>query len=100
MLKLTTLALALVLTMATGCAEHQQMVALTDKCNNGDQTACQQLAQDEAPAPYPPNSTVRVMPAGSGIGTGVPSGVNLGGIGGMGGMGGMGGIGGGVGGVR
>jgi hypothetical protein len=93
MLKLTTLALALVLTMATGCAEHQQMVALTDKCNAGDQTACQQLAQDEAPAPYPPNSTVRVMPAGSGMPPGV-------GVGGIGAIGGMGGIGGGVGGVR
>ena len=89
MLKLTTLALASALTMATGCAGHQQMVALTDKCNNGDQTACQQLAQDEAPAPYPPNSTVRVMP-----GTGMPPGVGVGSFSGVGAIGGVGGVGG------
>ena len=82
MLKLASLALALALTMATGCVAHEQRVALNDRCNNGDQTACQQIAQDEAPAPYPPNSTIRVAPGGGlPSGAGAPTGVNVGGIG-------------------
>jgi hypothetical protein len=90
MLKLMTFALASMLLLATGCAAHEQRVALDQKCNNGDQTACQQLAQDEAPAPYPPNSTIRVFPGG-GLppGAAVPTGVNVGGIGGIGGIGGV-----------
>jgi len=91
MLKLATLVLALGL-VATGCAAHDNRVALNDKCNSGDQNACQQLAADEAPAPYPPNQTVHVGPGG-----GIPAVGNVGGVH-VGGLGGLGGIGGGVGG--
>ena len=96
MLKLATFVLALGLLLATGCAAHDNRVALNDRCNSGDQNACQQIAADEAPAPYPPNQTVRVGPGG---GPGPDVG-NVGGahIGGLGGLGGLGGIGGGVGG--
>jgi len=65
MLKLATFALALGLLLATGCAAHDDRVALNDRCNSGDQNACQQLAADEAPAPYPPNQTVHAFPSGS-----------------------------------
>lgn len=93
MLKLATLALASALLLATGCASHDQRVALDQRCNTGDQDACRQIAQDEAPAPYPPNQTVRAMPGG-GLGPDVsvpagPSGgphvggINIGGIGGL-----------------
>ena len=103
MLKLATLVLALGL-LATGCAAHDQRVALNDRCNSGDQNACQQLAADEAPAPYPPNQTVHVGPAGSIPDVGGVNGAHVGGlgggghVGGLGGLGGLGGIGGGVGG--
>ena len=62
--KLTTLALASILVLASGCAAHDQRVALQQSCNNGDQNACQQIAQAEAPAPYPPNAPPRMMPTG------------------------------------
>ena len=65
MFKLVTFALASTMLLAAGCAAHDQMVALTQRCNTGDQTACQQLAQDEAPAPYPPSQTVHAFPSGS-----------------------------------
>ena len=97
MLKLATFVLALGL-LATGCAEHDNRVALNDKCNSGDQNACQQIAADEAPAPYPPNQTVHVLPGGSipNVGGGIPGGgVHVGGLGGLGGIGG-----GGVGGIH
>ena len=96
MLKLATFVLALGL-LATGCAEHDNRVALNDRCNSGDQNACQQIAADEAPAPYPPNQTVHVFPGGGipAVG-GIPGGgVHVGGIGGLGGIGG-----GGVGGIH
>jgi hypothetical protein len=64
MFKLTTLALASVLLLASGCAAHDQRVALQQSCNSGDQNACQQIAQEEAPAPYPPNNAPRMMPTG------------------------------------
>jgi len=92
MLKLATFVLALGL-LATGCAAHDNRVALNDRCNTGDQNACQQLAADEAPAPYPPNQTVHALPGG---GPGLPN-VNGGGVH-VGGLGGLSGIGGGVGG--
>jgi hypothetical protein len=76
MLKLTTLVLASVLLVASGCAAHDQRVALEQSCNTGDQNACQQIAQDEAPAPYPPNQGVHVMPAGQ-LSIGLPSGGRL-----------------------
>ena len=90
MLKLATFVLALGL-LATDCATHDDRVALNDRCNSGDQNACQQIAADEAPAPYPPNQTVHVLPGG-GLppNAGAPPGVNgLGGIsvGGIGGGG-------------
>jgi len=98
MLKLATFVLALGL-LATGCAEHDNRVALNDRCNSGDQNACQQIAADEAPAPYPPNQTVHALPGG---GPGLPAipggGVHVGGLGGLGGLGGIGG--GGVGGIH
>jgi hypothetical protein len=94
MLKLATFVLALGL-LATGCAAHDNRVALNDRCNTGDQNACQQLAADEAPAPYPPNQTVHALPGG---GPGLPAipggGVHVGGLGGLGGIGG--GVGGGI----
>ncbi len=65
MLKLATFTLASALLLATGCTAHDQRVALNDRCNSGDQTACQQIAQDEAPAPYPPINTVHAFPSGS-----------------------------------
>jgi hypothetical protein len=95
MLKLATFVLALGL-LATGCAEHDNRVALNDRCNSGDQNACQQIAADEAPAPYPPNQTVHALPGGSvpAVG-GIPGGgVHVGGLGGLGGIGG--GVGGGI----
>jgi hypothetical protein len=98
MLKLATCVLALGL-LASGCAEHDNRVALNDRCNSGDQNACQQIAADEAPAPYPPNQTVHALPGG---GPGLPAvpggGVHVGGLGGLGGLGGIGG--GGVGGIH
>ena len=83
MLKLATLVLALGL-VATGCAAHDNRVALNDKCNSGDQNACQQIAADEAPAPYPPNQTVHALPGG-GVpdATSVGGGVHVGGLGGI-----------------
>jgi hypothetical protein len=96
MLKLATFVLAFGLVLATGCAAHDNRVALNDRCNSGDQNACQQIAADEAPAPYPPNQTIHALPGGS-PGPNVPNvpggGVHVGGIGGLGGIGG-GGIGG------
>jgi hypothetical protein len=95
MLKLATFVLALGL-LATGCAEHDNRVALNDRCNSGDQNACQQIAADEAPAPYPPNQTVHALPGGGPGISGIPGGgVHVGGLGGLGGIGG-----GGVGGVH
>lgn len=91
MLKLATFALASALLLATGCASHDQRVALDQRCNTGDQNACQQIAQDETPAPYPPNQSVRVMPSGSLSNLPVPpgpagsphiGGINIGGLGG------------------
>jgi hypothetical protein len=64
MFKLTTFALASMLLLAGGCAAHDQRVALQQSCNNGDQNACEQIAKDEAPAPYPPNQAPRMMPTG------------------------------------
>src|SRR6266436_2213017 len=88
MLKLATLVLALGL-VATGCAAHDNRVALNDKCNSGDQNACQQIAADEAPAPYPPNQTVRTAPGG-----GLPPNAGVSGVSGLGGIsvGGIGGL--------
>jgi hypothetical protein len=63
MLKLATLILASTLLLASGCAEHDQRVALQQKCNSGDQNACQQIAQDSA-AFYPEPPNVRVFPSG------------------------------------
>jgi hypothetical protein len=64
MLKLTTLMFASALLLASGCAEHDQRVALQQKCNSGDQNACQQIAQDTA-AFYPAPPNVRVFPSGA-----------------------------------
>jgi hypothetical protein len=95
MLKLATFVLALGL-LASGCAEHDNRVALNDRCNSGDQNACQQIAADEAPAPYPPNQTVHALPGGGPGISGIPGGgVHVGGLGGLGGIGG-----GGVGGIH
>jgi len=76
MLKRTTLVLASALLLANGCAAHDQRVALQQSCDNGDQNACQQIAQDEAPAPYPPNESMHMMPTGQ-INLGLPSGARL-----------------------
>jgi hypothetical protein len=64
MFKVTTFVLASALLLASGCAAHDQRVALQQSCNNGDQNACQQIAQQEAPAPYPPAQGPRMMPTG------------------------------------
>jgi len=84
MFKLATLILASALLLASGCAEHDQRVALQQSCNSGNQNACRQIAQDEA-AFYPASPNVRVFPSGqtavSGIGIG-----NLGGVGSIGGI--------------
>lgn len=85
MLKLATLILASALLLASGCAAHDQRVALQQKCDSGDQNACQQIARNEEPAGYPGAPNVRVFPAGQSIG-----GVGVGGIAGVGGVGGMG----------
>jgi len=94
--KSATFALALALLLAAGCAAHEQRAALDQRCNTGDQVACQQLAQDEAPAPYPPNQTVQANPGGSpGVDLPVPpgpsggphvGGISAGGFGGFGGL--------------
>ena len=76
MLKLATLVGVSALLLASGCAAHDQRVALEQSCNTGDQNACQQIAQDEAPRPYPPNQSVHVMPAGQ-LNIGLPSGPRL-----------------------
>ena len=91
MLKLATFVIALGLLLATGCAAHDNRAALTSRCNSGDQNACQQIAADEAPAPYPPNQTVRTAPGG-----GLPPGAGVSGLGGISGIGGIGGMGGGI----
>jgi hypothetical protein len=64
MLKLMTLMFASALLLASGCAEHAQRVALQQKCDSGDQNACQQIAQDTA-AFYPTPPNVRVFPSGA-----------------------------------
>jgi len=85
MFKTTTLMLASALLLASGCAAHDQRVALQQKCDSGDQNACQQIAQNEAPAGYPGAPNVRVFPAGQ------PAlGPNFGSLGGLSGIGGMG----------
>ena len=76
MIKLATFVLASALLLASGCAAHDQRVALRESCNNGDQNACQQIAQDEAPRPYPPNQAPSMMPVGQ-INLGLPSGPKL-----------------------
>jgi hypothetical protein len=63
MLKLATLMFASALLFASGCAEHDQRVALQQKCNSGNQNACRQIAQDTA-AFYPEPPNVRVFPSG------------------------------------
>ena len=82
MLKLATLIFASALLLASGCAEHDQRVALQQKCKSGDQNACQQIAQDTA-AFYPEPPNVRVFPSGSPAlgGSGLSAG--LGGVGGV-----------------
>ena len=80
--KLAILMFASALLLASGCAEHDQRVALQQKCNSGDQNACQQIAQDTA-AFYPEPPNVRVFPSGQTAVSGVG---NLGGIGSMGGV--------------
>jgi len=83
MLKPATLMFAsALLLLASGCAEHEERVALQQKCNSGDQNACQQIAQDTA-AFYPEPPNVRVFPSGQTAVSGVG---NLGGIGGIGGI--------------
>ena len=76
MFKLTTLALASMLLLASSCAAHDRRVALEQSCNSGDQNACQQIAADEAPAPYPPHMAPRMMPTGQ-INLGLPQGAKL-----------------------
>jgi len=63
-LKLSTLMLASALLLASGCAEHDQRVALQQKCDSGDQKACQQIAANEAPEGYPGPPNVRIFPSG------------------------------------
>ncbi len=81
-LKLSTLMLASALLLASGCAAHDQRVALQQKCDSGDQNACQQIAANEAPEGYPGPPNVRVFPSGQ------PAvGGNFGNFGGIGGGG-------------
>ncbi len=84
MLKLTTLMLAAGLLLVSGCAAQAQRSAQQQSCNNGDQNACQQIAQDAQPATYPAAPNVRAFPAGQ------PAlGMNFGSMGGLGSLGGM-----------
>ena len=68
--KLSTLMLASALLLASGCAEHDQRVALQQKCDSGDKNACQQIAANEAPEGYPGAPNVRVFPSGGSFGGG------------------------------
>src|ERR1700683_712741 len=87
MLKLTTLALASALLLASGCGAQAQRMALQQSCNSGDQSACQQIAQNAEPANYPPPPNVRVFPAGQpAVGPGGSFGGGLGGLSGIGGV--------------
>jgi hypothetical protein len=47
MLKLAKLGVGLTLLLAAGCSSGEQS-ALQDKCNGGDQNACQQVSQSES----------------------------------------------------
>jgi len=78
--KLSTLMLASALLLASGCAAHDQRVALQQKCNSGDQNACQQIAENEAPEAYPGGPNVRVFPSGQpALGGSFGGGASLGG---------------------
>jgi hypothetical protein len=87
MLKLVTLVFASALLLASGCAEHDQMVALQQSCSNGNQNACQQIAQNQGPENYPAYPNVRVFPSGQ-----TPAPANFGSFSGLSGIGGMGAI--------
>ena len=89
MLKPATLMLASALLLASGCAAANQRAALQQSCDNGNKDACQQIAQNAAPANYPPPPNVRVFPSGqSALGGSLGSFGGLGGISGV-GVGGM-----------
>jgi len=89
MLKLTRLMLASALLLVSGCGAQAQRMALQQSCNSGDNSACQQIAQNAAPANYPPPPNVRVFPSGqSALGGSLGSFGGLGGISGV-GVGGM-----------
>ena len=82
MLRLATMMLALLL--VSGCAAQAQRSAEQQSCDNGDQNACKQIAQDSEPPTYPGGPNVRVFPSGQ------PAvGMNFGSMGGLGSIGGM-----------
>ena len=84
MLRLATMMLAAGLLIVSGCAAQAQRSAQQQSCNNGDQNACQQIAQDSEPPNYPGGPNVRVFPSGQ------PAlGMNIGSMGGLGSIGGM-----------
>ena len=84
MLRLATMMLALGLLLVSGCAAQAQRSAQQQSCNNGDQNACQQIAQDSEPPTYPGGPNVRAFPSGQ------PAlGMNFGSMGGLGSIGGM-----------
>ena len=84
MLRFATMMLALGLLLVSGCAAQAQRSAQQQSCNNGDQNACQQIAQDSEPATYPGGPNVRAFPSGQ------PAlGMNFGSMGGLGSIGGM-----------
>jgi hypothetical protein len=43
MTRLSVVAIALVLVLATGCSSHEEMQEIQQKCNGGDKDACAQL---------------------------------------------------------
>jgi hypothetical protein len=86
MLKLTTWTLASALLFVSGCGAQAQRMALQQSCNSGDQSACQQIAQNAEPANYPPPPNVRVFPGGQ---SALGSGSGMGSLGGLSGIGGM-----------
>ncbi len=84
MLRLATMMLGLGLLLVSGCGAQAQREAQQQSCNNGDQNACKQIAQDSEPPTYPGGPNVRTFPSGQ------PAlGMNFGSMGGLGSIGGM-----------
>ncbi len=53
MSRLSIAAMALVLLLTVGCSSQEEMKGLQQKCNGGDQDACEQLRTPPKPLPIP-----------------------------------------------